>query len=100
MEEDMETSKPHPLTLSLPVPPIADSLTAFSLPPNIKCAGGRHDMKGCSREYKEALRVIGGIRTFVKILAIPTARCPIIRFTDTLTSITCDVSINNRYVYL
>ena len=98
LEEEMEVSNTE-IPFSSAIPPIAECLTKFSFPPGIKLCGSE-DMSSCSEEYKTALRIISGAPGFSKILAITTARCPIIKFTDSATGISCDLSINNRYVSL
>ena len=95
--EDMETSSGS--LAPPPTPPITESLTPFSLPHNVKCAGGGRDMKACPYGYREAVGVVSRGEGFNRILAIPSARCPIIRFTDAVSGITCDISINNRWVW-
>ena len=73
--------------------------TTTSLPSHVK-VGGSADMSGWSKEYLSAINVIGGLFECSNILALPSARCPIIRFTMSSLNVSCDVSVDQRYVYL
>lgn len=48
-------------------------------------------------EFQKVLSVISGIPDCVKVLGLPSARCPIIRFIHEPTGVHCDISVNNRY---
>ena len=63
--------------LAAPKPP---PTTTSLIPSHVKI-GGSADMSGWSKEYLSAINVIGSLSECSNILALPSARCPIIRFT-------------------
>ena len=98
-EEMMETNHESSLPLTKPHNYTAAAITKFSIPAHVKICGARN-LRNCSEEYKIALSIIGNIPDCTKIIAVSTARCPIIRFSHEETGLHCDVSINNRYIHM
>ena len=98
-EEMMETNHESSLPLIKPHNYTAAAITKFSIPAHVKICGARN-LRNCSEEYKIALSIVGNIPDCTKIIAVSTARCPIIRFSHEETGLHCDVSINNRYVHM
>ena len=69
---------------------------SYSIPVTVKMVGGT-DLKGCSKEYKMALSIIGNMEDCYKIVGVATARCPIIQFMHHPSGLHCDLSVNTRY---
>ena len=82
------------LTTPKPTP----STTSSLIPSHVKI-GGSADMSSWSKEYLSAINVIGRLSECSKILALPSARCPIIRFTVSSLNVSCDISVDRRYVH-
>ncbi|XP_019853366.1 PREDICTED: speckle targeted PIP5K1A-regulated poly(A) polymerase-like [Amphimedon queenslandica] len=82
LESFLASSKPTPSTTSL-------------IPSHVKI-GGSADMSSWSKEYLSVINVIGCLSECSNILALPSARCPIVRFTVSSLNVSCDVSVNRR----
>ncbi|XP_019863494.1 PREDICTED: speckle targeted PIP5K1A-regulated poly(A) polymerase-like, partial [Amphimedon queenslandica] len=78
----LASPKPTPSTTSL-------------IPSHVKI-GGSADMSSWSKEYLSVINVIGRLFECSNILALPSARCPIVRFTVSSLNVSCDVSVNRR----
>ena len=49
----------------------------------------------CVTEFKLVNSVIRSIPEFVRVLCLPHARCPVVRFQHSTTGIHCDISLDN-----
>ena len=72
--------------------------TSHSLPSHVKICGSSLSISSYPKDYQVVLNVIGNLSECTRILALPSARCPIIHFTHEPTGLHCDLSVNTRYI--
>ena len=72
------------------------SSTSPTMPPSPHSKKAPHS---CSPEFDVVLAIIHTIPACNKVLPIPFARCPIVRFYYERSQLHCDLSVNNRQVW-
>lgn len=97
-EGSSELASPSPLPSDQDLDVSACS-TASSSSSSTSSSTPQHTKRGPSAEFDIVLSIVQSLPVCSKVIPIPFARCPIVRFYYEPSRLHCDLSINNRLDY-
>ena len=95
VEDTSELASPSPLPSDQDLD-VSGSSTASSTSTSTSPSVPQHTKRGPSAEFDMVLSIVHGLPMCSRVVAIPFARCPIVRFYYEPSRLHCDLSINNR----